>query len=78
MTPRDLYGLAVRLGGVVFWIFGAFDVVHGLVQQLGVPLPTKYTFAQDCMIGASWFVLGLLMTYGADFLTRVAYGHKPS
>jgi hypothetical protein len=78
MTTRDLYGLAIRLGGAVFWVFGAFALLHVAEQQLGVPVTTKYTVAQSWLIAAGWFILGLLITFGADFLTRVAYGRKSS
>ena len=47
MSPRDIYGLAARLGGLVFWVFAAFDLVHGLASYFHVPIPGKYR-SGDC------------------------------
>ena len=74
MTARDLYGLAVRLAGLVFWVFAAFDLVYAIVKPLGIPLPSRYTESSDLVITAAWILLGIAATAAADILTRFAYG----
>lgn len=81
MSPRDLYGLAARLGGLVFWVFAAFDLVHALASYFHVPIPEKYSVSTDVLVAASWIVLGIVLTLGADALTGLAYrtanpGHR--
>lgn len=64
--------MAVRLAGVVFWVFGAFDLIHVILGPLGVP--EKYPVTTDLVIAGSWAILGLAATFRADTLTRLAYG----
>lgn len=73
MSPRDVYGLAARVGGLVFWVFAAFALVHALTSFLHVPIPAKYSVSTDLFIAAVWFVLGVALTLGADALSRLAY-----
>jgi hypothetical protein len=73
MSPRDVYGLAARIGGLVFWIFAAFDLVHALASYLHVPLPGKYSVVTDVLGAIAWIVIGIALTLGADGLTRLAY-----
>lgn len=81
MSPRDIYGLAARLGGLVFWVFAAFAFVHALASYFHVPIPAKYSVSIDLLVAATWVVLGIALTLGADALTSVAYrtpdsGHR--
>jgi hypothetical protein len=76
MTPRDLYGLTARIGGLVFWVFSAFAIVHALTLRFNLPLPSNYSASTDALVAAIWFVLGLAMTLGAEALTRLAYGRS--
>jgi hypothetical protein len=73
MSPRDVYGLAARIGGLVFWIFAAFDLVHALASYLDMPLPAKYSVSTDVLGAVAWIVLGVALTLGADGLTRLVY-----
>ena len=74
MTSRDLYCLAMRLGGLVFWIFGAFALVHVIALPLGMPLPAKLSLSTAVVTFASWLLLGFVATFGANALTRFVYG----
>ena len=74
MTARDWYGLAVRLAGLAFFVFALFDVVHVLSQQLGLPLPSRYSATADAIAAGFFFVLGLFLTFAAGALTRLTYG----
>ena len=76
MTPRDLFGVAVRVGALVCWLFGLFAVVHVITQLLDIPLPSTYGKMTDVVVGAIWFLIGLLILRSADWLTRVAYGRR--
>ena len=54
MSPRDIYGLAARLGGLVFWVFAAFAFVHALASYFHVPIPAKYSVSIDLLVAATW------------------------
>lgn len=73
MSPRDIYGLAARLGGLVFWVFAAFDLVHALASYFHVPIPAKYSVSTDVLVAATWVAFGIALTLGADTLTSLAY-----
>jgi hypothetical protein len=77
MTARELYALAVRLGGLTFWVFAVFDFTYALRPIAGLPLPMKYPAKADAMFGVMWFVLGLILTLIADPLSRLVYRRKP-
>ena len=74
MTSRELYCLAVRLGGLVFWVFGAFALVHIIALPLGMPLPPRFSLSTAVVTFASWVVLGFAATFGANALTRFVHG----
>jgi hypothetical protein len=73
MSPPDVYGLVARIGGLVFWVFAAFDLVHALASYFHVPIPAKYSVSTDVVVAATWVVLGIALTLCADALTRLAY-----
>lgn len=76
MTTRDLYTLAVRLAGLVCWIFSAFALVHVIAIRYGMSLPSQYSLARDALVGLIWFLLGRLLTCCAEPLTHVVYGSR--
>ena len=76
MTARDWYGLAIRLAGLVFFMYAIFDLTHLVTLLVGVNYPSQYPAATLEITIAVWIALGLILTLGADFLTRVVYGPK--
>lgn len=76
MAPRDLYGLAVRIAGLVFWVFGAFGLIHLVARPLGMPYPSRMTQPEAIVTTVSWFILGVAATFSAEVLTRLAYGKR--
>lgn len=76
MTTQDIYGLAVRLGGLVCWVFALFAFIHVLALVIGVPLPSKYPLKVDVLIGLVWLITGLILTFAADPITAFVYREK--
>jgi hypothetical protein len=74
MKARDVYALTVRVGGLVCLVFAMFAAVHAAASALDMPLPAKYTVSTDWFVAAIWFVFWLVLTFGAELLTRIAYG----
>jgi hypothetical protein len=74
MKARDVYALTVRVGGVVCLVFAMFAAVHAVSSALDMPLPAKYSVSTDWLVAGIWFAFWLLLTFGAELLTRIAYG----
>lgn len=73
MKPEDLFGVLVRLCGILFIIFGIGDLLIAAARALGVHLSPYHTW-QDGMIGGSfWLLAGLVLFYGAGRLADAAY-----
>ena len=73
MTVEDLFGLAVRLAGLTFVVFGVFSLIHVAAALVGLPLPPRYPTEESLAIGAVWLALGAGVIRGADAITRLAY-----
>jgi len=76
MTVEDLFGLAVRLAGLTFIVFGVFDAFHVVATALGLPLPSSHTLAEVIAGTALWLVLGLVLLVSADAIARFAYRNR--
>jgi len=76
MSPRELYGLVTRIGGLVFLIFAVFAFVHALATWFRLPFPSPHPAAEDLLAAIVWLILGLILTLGSEMLTRFAYGAK--
>jgi hypothetical protein len=78
MKARDLYGLAIRIGGLVFFVYAGFDATHVIAAMAGVPIPGQYSLADLKLATASYATFGLVMTFGAGLLVRAVYGPDKS
>lgn len=78
MGPRDVYCLAIRLGGVGCFAVVFFDLTHVISTALNLPLPSRHSVATGALSSLWWFIGGLLLTIGAGPLTRLVYGSKKS
>jgi hypothetical protein len=76
MQARELFGLAVRLGGLVFLVFSLFDFVHVLLKVLGMADPSATPLASTLVAAVSYLVIGTIGLLGADWLVRVSYRDK--
>ncbi|MBU6418168.1 MAG: hypothetical protein KGQ79_00370 [Proteobacteria bacterium] len=73
MSPRDLLGVLVRLGGIAFVIFGIGDLIIAIARLSGVHLNPYHTW-QDGMIGGGfWLLIGAGLLCGADHVVKLAY-----
>jgi hypothetical protein len=74
MKVRDLYGLAVRLAGLVFFLYAIFDLVHLIAPMAGIAMPSQYPPSVLAAVCGVWLLLGLVLTFGANAITRIVYG----
>lgn len=78
MKPRDLYGLAVRIAGLVFFVYAVFDGFRAFAPQFGLEVENVHSTPTLEAATILWFVLGLACTFGAGLLTWLAYGPDKS
>jgi len=77
MTARELFMVAVRLGGVLSWTFGLFDLVHAAVALLVPSLQERYPPGTDVIGALGYFGVGTALFFGTPALARMAYGDQP-
>jgi hypothetical protein len=73
MTAEDLFGLIVRLAGLMFILFGLADLFHAVAAAAGVPIPAPFGVNTVLVAAAGWVVVGVVLFGGADAITRLAY-----
>jgi hypothetical protein len=73
VTVRDIFGLIVRVGGLICIIFGFFDIFHVVATLAGLPLPQRYTASADAVGAVFYFITGSVLLFGANLITRLAY-----
>jgi len=73
MTAKDLFGVAIRIGGMVFIVYALFGLIRAVVQLTGLPYPSQYSLEVDLISTAGYFVLGLALVMGAGIIVRASY-----
>jgi hypothetical protein len=74
MQARELFGLALRLGGLVFLVFSLFDFVQVLLNVLGTPDPSATPLAATSFAATIYLAIGVIGLLGADWLVCLSYG----
>jgi hypothetical protein len=78
MKARDWYGLAIRIAGLVFFVYAGFDVAHLIAPLTGADVPSQYPLSSVKFAAMSYFIFGLILTFGAGLVVRLVYGaEKP-
>ena len=78
MKARDLYGLLVRVAGLVFIAFAVFDLTHLIALMIGMQMASQYPASVLALATGIYLVVGLVLTFGAGSLTRLVYGRDNS
>lgn len=74
MQPRQLFGVIVRVGGLVFLIFSMMDIIHVIAHLAGLSIPSKFSAAESLWAACFYFALGIVLIRGAEWIVRFAYG----
>jgi hypothetical protein len=82
MKARDIFGLAVRLLGLVFLYFGLASLPMTIGQTLTAVLDLPTSFNNGAIFSRPFtglwpFIIALWLLYGAPPLMRIAYPHGP-
>ena len=73
MSPRELFGLVVRTGGLVLCFLGVFDLVHIVLKLFGEDAGASATLSQSAAAAAIYFLLGAGVLLAADRIARALY-----
>jgi hypothetical protein len=78
MQARDVFGLAIRLGALVFMGFSLYGAFWVVAKALGLELPT--TRPLSTIVAAMIFFAGIAVAglLGADRLVIFSYGKAKS
>lgn len=74
MSPRDLFGVAVRVGALILWFYAVTDVIHLLMKVSGNDPGSRFTMNQDVYAAIFYSVFGAVVLLGANLIVRAAYG----
>jgi len=73
MTPRDLLDVFVRLAGLLFLLYGAFDLYYVVVKLAGLPTTSKVSAGEIARFVALWWLAGFMILRNATWIVHVAY-----
>jgi hypothetical protein len=76
MQARELFGVFVRTGGLVFVVFSFFDLLHFVTQLVGLTHPTLMSRLAVGLAAAFYFVVGVATICGAQRIVRLVYGRE--
>jgi len=74
MKARDIFGVGVRLGGLVLIVFGLIDLVDVLIRLAGLPLESPRPTSTVALAAFIYAFVGLLVFASAGVITSIAYG----
>ena len=76
MKARDLFGVSIRIAGLVFFVFAMFDSVHILIKALHLPDTSQIPVSVDIVAALTYLVLTALCLLAANPLVRLTYGSE--
>jgi hypothetical protein len=79
MKPRDLFGVGLRLLGVLFVVLGVVYGSSALITLLSPSVPSPYSAIAYAASGLVCLCVGLYFLRGAPLVMRFAYSedHQP-
>jgi hypothetical protein len=77
MTPRDIFGIVVRLFGISLLFYAIWYLVYGIATVIGLPENEVGIMKMYFLTGFTQLFLGFYLLRGAPGLTNIAYPEKP-
>jgi hypothetical protein len=74
MKARDIFGLILRVAGLIGAYYGGFYLMSSLYCLTGVPEREGFGARQYFLAGMVYMVVGLYFLRGAPHVLRFAYG----
>lgn len=76
VTVKDIFGLTIRIGGLVLIVLSLMDVIGVVWHLIGISPHQDITTWQVAAAAISYFVPGALLIFFADPIARLAYGSR--
>jgi hypothetical protein len=76
MDPRQLFGVWVRIIGVLVLVYGFYASAHILMEIAGVETRIHEPHLAGIILSAVWVGAGLFLLLAADAIVRVAYRNQ--
>ncbi len=73
MTGRDLFGVVVRVAGLVLVMYALWNLWFAFFQLVGMAGPKDFNLAWYFAFGVPALVVGLYFLRGAPHLLRFSY-----
>jgi hypothetical protein len=74
MSERQIFGVAVRVIGLIILLYALSLVLYLALHFLGITVALRQSTAVDVAFAVMYLVVGLALLKGADTVTRLAYG----
>jgi hypothetical protein len=76
MQPRQLLGVFVRAIGLALLFISFNYLLHLLAHLTGIPILSRLSAMEELWAGVYYFGTGFVLTRGAEWIVRFAYGPK--
>ena len=75
MTPRDIFGLVIRLIGLALFVLG-LSYLYSPIAMVFRPSSTDYPMSEYILFGVICVLVGAYFVRGAPHILRFAYPEK--
>ena len=73
MTGRELFGVVLRVAGLILVVYGLWNLCYGLVGLVGMPASKDIQLVWYFVTGVPAFLIGLYFRRGAPQILRFSY-----
>ena len=77
MRPREIFGIAVRIVGLIVTLYGAQALLEGILVATGLTQSSEYPASYWATRGAIETVVGLVLLRGAPGVVQIALSDEP-
>ena len=76
MSPRLLFGLAIRIAGLVFLSYSLIDLFYVVEVLAGFPTSSTHPLASIALAAGFFFAISLAALFGSELLVNLSYGRE--
>lgn len=76
MSPRLLFGLAIRIAGLVFLSFSLFDLFYVVEVLAAIPTSSTRPLASVALAAVFFLAISLAALFGSELLVNLSYGRE--
>jgi hypothetical protein len=73
MIPRQSFGVAVRIVGLIIFIYGLYVGFYTALDIAGIRTRIQEPLATGAIFSVFWLIIGLILLFAADAIADLAY-----